>query len=100
MKQFIEYIIYGLCVITLIVITTRVAITLTPNRFYENSAVVVELEDFETVVAEDSTGNLWAFNTANITAWHCGDTAIMLMDDNGTDEEVTDDYIVKVLRGE
>lgn len=97
--RFIKYLIYALCITTLVVIAVRIAITLTPNRYYENSAVVVELEDFETVVAEDLTGNLWAFNTADITAWHCGDTAIMLMDDNGTDD-VVDDYIVKVLRGE
>ena len=97
--RFVKYLIYALCITTLTVIAVRIAITLTPNRYYENSAVVVELEDFETVVAEDSTGNLWAFNTANITAWHCGDTAIMLMDDNAT-EDVADDYIVKVLRGE
>ena len=96
MRKVLDGIVYGLCFVCLVIICARVAVTLHPCTLYENSAVVVEIEDFETVVVEDATGNLWAFNTAT-DGWRCGQEVVMLMDSVGT-EDVTDDVICKVRR--
>lgn len=64
-----------------------------PN-LYTRTGVVVDIEEFNTVVVEDSTGNLWAFDAGN-KHYHYDDEVAMIMDNVGT-EDVTDDIIKKV----
>lgn len=64
--------------------------------YYNNSAVVIDLEDDNTVVVEDPTGNIWAFSLPDVSRFNLGDKVTMIMSDNGSTDEITDDIVVWV----
>ena len=67
----------------------------TEHRIYAKTAVVIELDrenDIVTVV--DGAENFWEFY--GVEDWETGDFASMLMDDNGTPENIFDDIIIEV----
>ena len=64
--------------------------------YYNNSAVVIDIEADDTVVVKDPTGNIWAFNLPDATRFSLGDKVTMIMSDNGSADEITDDIVVWV----
>lgn len=82
-----------LVMIGIIAMLYVMAIPSNPN-LYTRTGVVISIESDTTVVVEDPTGNLWAFD-AGCKEYHCNDEVAMIMDNVGT-EDVTDDIIKKV----
>ena len=64
-------------------------------ELYPKAFVVSELDKVNNeVVCVDSTENLWSFKgTKN---WHKGDMVVAIMSDNGTPDNLYDDYFVEV----
>ena len=63
------------------------------DRYYANSAVVVEINrENDSVTCEDYNGTLWVFEGAE--DWQLGDGVSLVMDDMGTpgiyDDEIKD----------
>lgn len=65
------------------------------HKYYSTSAVVVGLEDDNTVVVEDPTGNLWAFSLPDISRYYYGRIVTIVMNDMGT-SKINDDMVVWV----
>lgn len=61
---------------------------------YTQNAIVIALED-DIAVFESEDGNIWANDNNN---YNIGDTVIMIMDNNDTEDDITDDIIIKVKR--
>lgn len=71
--------------------------TYTEQHYYAQLATVVEIDTrHNEVVCVDGQGNEWIFT--GIEEWQINDIAIMVMDDNQTDD-VEDDVIITVTRG-
>jgi hypothetical protein len=62
------------------------------NRYLQTATVENVAGDEITVI--DETGNVWAFYGDGMRA---GDTVVLLMDNNGTPDDLSDDYIDDVL---
>lgn len=58
---------------------------------YTNAAFVVSI-DGDTVTLEDSEGNQWQAEGAE--DWEQGDLIVLMMHDNGTSDDLTDDEIL------
>ena len=59
---------------------------------YPLCGVVVAIDkETDTITIEDGNGNLWEFSEAE--DWMIGDTAAMVMNDNGTPDSIYDDTI-------
>lgn len=59
---------------------------------YTRDAVVISVEQDE-VTVEDATGNLWGFNEEG---YFVGERVLLTMDNNNTDNIITDDFIKDV----
>lgn len=65
------------------------------DTLYPHTAVVSKVDYKEdTVYCEDFNGHVWMFTECD--DWNCGDIVSMIMDTNGTDDDITDDEIVSV----
>ena len=60
------------------------------SHLYPLSTTVTQIEN-DTVIVEDSNGNLWSFNGAE--DWEINDTCALIMDDNST-KDIRDDVII------
>lgn len=64
---------------------------------YFANAEVVEIEDNNTIVFETEDGNLWAIES---TEYEVGDKIIVKFNNNGTMDNIEDDRVIKIKRGE
>ena len=62
---------------------------------YDRQGKVIQIEENNSVIVEDNCGHIWAFES---TDFNVGDNVVMIMHNNYTDNVVTDDIIVNVLK--
>ena len=95
-RNFEDYILIALCVITFLAVaiggTVAIITNDTPSEDYALTTKVVELDrENDVVVCEDFNGNLWEFYGCE--DWQIDDIASLRMDNNGT-PTIYDDEIV------
>ena len=63
------------------------------NEVYPRAMEIIAFEEeHDTVVLEDAVGLSWCFY--GIEDWEIGDMVIVMLDNNGTPDTITDDIIV------
>lgn len=62
---------------------------------YDRVGQVISIEENEIVSVKDNTGNVWAFTG---TGYNIGDDVVLKMFNNCTDNIITDDEIIKVIK--
>ena len=68
------------------------------HYLYPRAVMVDEIKlESDTVVFKDGAGFTWEFE--GVEDWAVGDVAAMLMDDNGTPENILDDYVIEIWYG-
>lgn len=68
------------------------------HTLYPRAVMVDEIKlESDTVVFKDGAGFTWEFE--GVEDWAEGDVAAMLMDDNGTPENILDDYVINIWYG-
>ena len=71
----------------------RVSVKLTKPKMYPTVGEVIELiDEWDCVTVETHDGHQWVFGP--IDDWDVGDSVCLVMNDNGTEFDVTDDTIV------
>ena len=87
-------IIFSIAITVMIVILILLA-SCSSVEVYAKNARVVELDRIsDSVIVEDSNGELWEFEGCE--DWQEGDGAALLMSDNGTPFSIYDDEIISV----
>jgi hypothetical protein len=84
----------ALVVIGIVIGTVAIIFLVAFSNRYSLDAVVTEKEDDTTIIIEDSTGNIWAFEDEN-SEYAVGDKVRVTWNDKGTDFK-EDDEILKV----
>ena len=62
---------------------------------YDRKGKVIQIEENNSVIVEDDCEHIWAFEGTDLNV---GDNVVMIMHNNYTDNVVTDDIIVNVLK--
>lgn len=75
---------------TLVVILTFLMVT--RKNIYEREGIIFDITDDDIVTVLDTTGNKWEYES---NAFSLGQTVILKMNDNNT-EEIFDDIIEKI----
>lgn len=75
---------------TLVVILTFLMVT--RKNIYEREGIIFDITDDDIVTVLDTTGNKWEYKS---NAFSLGQTVILKMNDNNT-EEIFDDIIEKI----
>ena len=71
----------------------KIVLSLLTLFLYTQSFTVTDIEDTNTVVCEDATGNIWAFY-ADTSDYKKGDQISAIMYNNGTDSIYDDSFII------
>ena len=62
---------------------------------YDRKGKVIQIEENNSVIVEDDCEHIWAFEGTDLNV---GDNVVMIIHNNYTDNVVTDDIIVNVLK--
>lgn len=65
------------------------------NQIYSNTMVIIEVEN-ENVSLMDFNGFIYEFIDEDQKDWEKGDICSLIMDNNGTTDDITDDIIISV----
>ena len=88
---------YDTMVIAMLIVVIFVEVIITRlinNNYTREGAVVVTHASNEEVIVVDTTGNEWCFYGVG---YEEGDTVIMTMDNNNTDNIINDDIIKNII---
>ena len=94
-------IILELCIILSLVIVSRFSKTAScldtdewASVYPAVGEVVAVHHDYDMVIVKTRDGNQWVFTP--VDDWEIGDNVCMAMDDSGTPDDLTDDWIIAV----
>ena len=90
MNQIIEALMISLVAATMVLSKSE---QINANEVYPRAMEIIAFEEeHDTVVLEDAVGLSWCFYW--IEDWEIGDMVIVMLDNNGTPDTITDDIIV------
>lgn len=72
----------------------KIVLSLLTLFLYIQSFTVINIENTDTIVCEDATGNIWAFYADDINDYEKGDQISAVMYNNGTDSIYDDSFII------
>lgn len=83
----------------MIIITLLVAVLGTNHivHHYDKMCTVTNISNTQ-ITAKDKQGNFWEWENTDNRNFSIGDKVILKMFDNGTECDITDDKIVKVVK--
>ena len=65
------------------------------SGYYPDAAIISDIdEELDKVILEDANGMMFSFY--GVSDWFVGDFVALIMHDNGTDSDISDDVIVDV----